>query len=623
VVEKILLGPGRKILLLGNEAIVRGALESGVQYASTYPGTPSSEVGDTYARIAKKAGIYFEYSTNEKVAFESASGAALSGLRSMVSMKHFGLNVAADILIPMVFIGVNGGMVVMVADDPNCWSSAQSEQDSRYYSRLAYIPMLEPSNPQEAKDFTKFAYELSEKYKLPVLLRMTTRVSHTKGVVKLDRIVRGRKKGKFVKDPSRYNNLPPHIMEMHQDLINKIELIRRQVSEKTKINFTLNKNSKSKLGIVTSGVSFNYVMEALEELNLKIPVLKLSLTYPLPTERIKKFIENLKSVFVVEELEPIVENEVRMLAKDVNPKLKILGKDYLPRVGEFKPETVLLAISRITGKKLTFNYVSHSRKLKKLNPPKRFPIMCPGCPHRATFYAVKKAVGKDVVFGGDIGCYILGIFPPYEMQDFILCMGASEGIIHGIKKVTGQKAIAFIGDSTFFHAGIPGLINMVYNKSNTLVIIMDNRITAMTGHQPHPGVGRTGMGETTDEIEIDKIVKACGVKHVKVIDPYNVKEMINTVKEFMKRNELSVIIAKRECQLLANRRKRKMGITTPKFEVDPKKAKKYTKVFREFACPAFYEDKGVFKINRDICVGCAVCTQIIPERAVHIQVMEK
>ena len=616
--EKILLSNGKvkKIILMGNEAIVRGALESGVGFASTYPGTPSSEIGDTFARIAKKAGIYFEYSTNEKVALEVAAGAAFSGVRSMASMKQYGVNVAADSLLPVTYIGPNAGMVVAVADDPGCWSSAQSEQDTRYYSRMGHIPMLEPSDPQECKDFVKLAFKLSEKFKIPVFVRTTTRVSHGRGVVKLNKIVKGKTKGFFKKDLKKYNNIPPNTMRLHEELLEKIKNIRK-ISEKTKINFLVNSGVKSKLGIITSGVSFTYVMDALKDLKIKVPILKLSLTYPLPEKKIKNFIKRFKSVLVVEELEPILEKEIHGLAKTVNPKLKIHGKDYLPKSGEYHEDDVIHALTKITGEKFSMNLQTHSRRYEQLKKTRRFAIMCPGCPHRATFWAAKIAAGSNTVFGGDIGCYVLGIFPPYYTADFIFSMGASEGIIHGIKKTTDQKTIAFIGDSTFFHAGVPGLINTVFNKSNPLIIVMDNRITAMTGHQPHPGVGRTGMGEKTKEVKIEDIAKACGVKYVKVVDPFNVKKMIKTIKKFLKKDEVSVIVAKRECQLLAVRRKRRAGKKILRFEINQKKCKKCGLCMYYFACPAMYVEDGKFYIDKNLCTGCGVCAQVCPNKAIR------
>ncbi|MDI6826613.1 MAG: indolepyruvate ferredoxin oxidoreductase subunit alpha [Candidatus Aenigmarchaeota archaeon] len=609
---------GKKVILLGNEAIVRGALESGIGFASTYPGTPASEVGDTFSAIAKKVGIYFEYSTNEKVALEAAMGASFSGVRSIVSMKQFGVNVAADSLMPFAYVGPNAGTVIIVADDPGCWSSAQSEQDTRYYAKMAHIPMLEPSDPQECKDFVKFAFDLSEKFKIPVFLRTTTRVSHERGVVRLDNLMYGKTKGFFQKDMKKFNIIPPNTMRMHEELLEKMEKIR-QISERTRMNYIVNENVKSKLGIITSGVSFNYVMEALIDLNIKLPILKLSLTYPLPEEKIKKFMKKFKSVLVVEELEPILEEEILALAKNVNPSLRVYGKknDFLPKVGEYDEEIVISALMRITGRELGISFATHLKKYRKVKIPRRFAVMCPGCPHRATFWAAKIAAGKNTIFGGDIGCYVLGIFPPYYIQDFVFSMGASEGVIHGIEKVTDQKVIAFIGDSTFFHAGIPGLINTVFNKSKPLIIVMDNRTTAMTGHQPHPGVGKTGMSERSKEIKIEKIVKACEVKHVKVVDPYKVNKMIKTIRKFLEKDEVSVIVAKRECRLLTMRRKSRADEKIYKYEINQNKCKRCGTCLFFFACPAVYEKDGVFYIDKNLCTGCGVCKQVCPHKAIR------
>lgn len=636
--HKVLLDEvGKKVLLLGNEAIVRGALEAGVQFASTYPGTPASEIGDTFSRVAKDAGLYFEYSTNEKVAFEAAAGAAFSGLRSMVSFKHFGLNVASDSVSPVAYVGVEGGMVVVFADDPSGWSSAQSEQDSRCYAKLAHMPMLEPSNSQECIDFVKITFDLSEKFKIPVFIRLTTRVNHTRGAVTLGRKVKGNRKAKFAKDLEKYNNLPPKIIKMHADISKKIENVRSEVSEKSELNLIVNNNASGELGVITSGVSFNYVMDALNELNIKLPVLKLGITYPLPKKKIGDFLKKLKSVVVVEELEPFLEKEIQAIAKDINPALKIFGKyekaekrggeKLLPIAGEYTPELVLMALAKAANKKLDFDYGGHMEKYNKLQIARRFPVLCPGCPHRATFYAVKKAAGGDVVIGGDIGCYMLGVFPPFETLDFILSMGAGLGVTHGIKKaehstakeaVKGatkegkQKVIAYVGDSTFFHAGIPALINMVFNKSDALVIALDNRITAMTGFQPHPGTGRTGLGEPTEQIKIEDIARACGVKNVKVVDPYNIKDMMSTVKEFLEKDGVSVIVAKRQCNLLEHRAKRRKGVKTPIFEVVDELTDVEKKAIVEFACPAYYIDEGgKMQIEKSMCWGCASCVQLV------------
>jgi len=554
-----------KIILLGNNAIVRGALESGVQFVSTYPGTPSSEVGNTFYKIARKEGVYFEYSTNEKVALEAATGASFCGLKTLVAMKHFGLNVASDFFMPLVNAGVPSPMVVFVADDPSCWSSAQSEENTRAFATLAHVPILEPSTPQEAKDFTKLAFELSDKLKIPVMIRHTTRVSHQSSPVILGEKLTGGgvlgkltggktlPQGKFKKDPEKFSTMPPRVLKMKGKLLQKIDETR-EISEESDINYVVNKESSSNLGIITSGVSFLHTMEGLAELELNCPVLKLGFYHPLPEEKIKQFIAVFDKVLIVEELEPYLEEKIKALAKEANPDLEIFGKSHLPQIGELKPEYLIKAISNITSKEYSLDFKSHLEKFQKLDSTKRSPQLCPGCPYWPVFSIIKKIAPPGTIFGGGIGCYMLAAFPPHQMQDYVFSMGSSVGIAHGIKKSTYQKLITFIGDSSFFHAGIPALINTVYNNSNPLIIVMDNRVTAMTGQQPNPGTGKNGMGEDRDPLDIEKIVRACGVKHVKTIDPHkNLGEFRETLKDFLEKDEVSVIVAKHPCKYYARK----------------------------------------------------------------------
>ncbi len=526
---------GKKIILLGNEAIVRGALEVGVNFVSTYPGTPASEIGNTFFKIAKTAGVYFEFSTNEKVALEAGIGASFSGLKTLVAMKNFGLNVCLDALIPFVYTGTKGPTVIIVADDPSCHSSAQSEENTRPVDNLIHIPILEPSDPQECLDFVKLGFKISEKFNIPVMIRTTTRVAHQKMPVRISNLKpQVLKKGEFVKDTKRFVTLPPRVLEMKKELFEKIEKIRSFSENLLKVE-----GKKQKTGIITSGVSYLYVKEALAELKLDLPVLKLTFSYPLAERKIKEFIKNLKNVLVVEELEAHLEKEVERLAKQVNCKLEIFGKDLLPVVGELKPEYVIEAVAKITGRK----YKSRKYDFKSL---KRSPQLCPGCPYWLVVSAIKKAVDVNkVIFGGEIGCYMLFGNQPINLQDYLSCMGSSVGIAHGIKKATSQKLITFVGDSSFFHSGIPALINTVFNKSNPLIIILNNETTAMTGHQPHP----VSVGTETG-ISIEKLVRACGVKYVKTIDQINQEEFINTVKEFVVKDEVSVIIAKHPCKFV-------------------------------------------------------------------------
>ncbi len=591
-----------KALLLGNEAIVRGAIEAGVNFASTYPGTPSSEIGDTFCKVSKELKeIYFEYSTNEKTALEASIGASFAELKSIVAMKHFGLNVALDSFLPSVY--VSAPYVLAVTDDPSCWSSLQEEEDSRYISLLANVPLIEPSDSQECKDFTKTAFEVADKFKTPVLLRATTRVCHSTGIVELGKINLEKKQGHFTKNEARFNTLAPKIIDIHKQILEKLEKIR-EFSENSHLNKTFN-DKASEIAIIVSGVSFNYVMEILKDNNLSIPVLKLGITYPLPEKKIISFLKNKKNALIIEELEPFVENAVRVITQKHKISTEIFGKDYLPRQGEFNQniiENSLQKLSKDKDLKLNIKISKGDCEIAK-QIPRRFPVLCPGCPHRGSFYAVKSAV-PDAIFAGDIGCYLLGIYPPLKTLDFILDMGAGIGIAHGLKKSTNQKVVAFIGDSTFFHSGISGLINMIFNKSNALVVILDNRITAMTGHQPDAG----------SVIDIESLVKTLGIKNVKTIDAYNIQEIKKTAKQFSDSNQLSVIIAKRECIFLKPKPNLIYEITE-----DCKKCGACLKI----GCPAIERVNNRYRIDKGLCYGCSICSQVCPNKAIKPAKLKK
>ena len=538
---------------MGNFAVMRGALEAGVQFVSTYPGTPASEIGDGFSLLEKagQGNFYFEYSINEKVALEAGIGASFSNLKALVAMKSFGLNVASDALLPFVYTGSKGPTVIVVADDPSCHSSGQEEENTRGFAYLAHIPILEPSDPQECKDFTKFAFDLSEKFEIPVILRLTTRVAHQSSIVKLGEIERPKGRIGFVKNYKKFVTMPPRVLEMHEELLDKIEGIRK-VAEESVVNLIDDWSDSAKIGIITSGVSYLYVKEARQSLNLKIPVLKLGFFHPLPIKKIAGFIEPLKKVLIVEELDPYLEKEIKILAKDINPKLEIMGKSLLPEAKELTPEIVISAIANLAGKKLKISLPVSGGKLKI---PQRFPNLCAGCPYWSVFNGVKQAVkeaglkNEDVVFGGGIGCYMLASFPPHNIQDYLLCMGSSLGVAHGIKKADKkQKLISFVGDSSFFHSGIPALINIVHNQSNPLIILMDNQITAMTGQQPYPGIAESGRKEKGQKVKLEEIVRACGIRHLRIIEPAkDYKEFVSAVKAFLKKDEATVIIARGPC----------------------------------------------------------------------------
>jgi indolepyruvate ferredoxin oxidoreductase alpha subunit len=616
----ILEESGKKVVLLGNEAIVRGALEAGVGFVAAYPGTPSSEIPITFSRIAKKLGLYFEYSSNEKVAFEAAAGAAWSGVRALVSQKQFGLNVAADSIMPVAYTGVKAGFVIMVADDPEGWSSAQSEQDTRFYARMFRMPMVEPSNPQECLEYTKIAFEISEKYQIPIFLRTTTKVSHSIGTVILGELKKPNTKGKFVKDPDRYYNIRPHLQVLHDRLDKKIEEIEEEYGYKLNKIFP----GEGNIGIIASGVSFEYVKEALQELELNPPIAKIGLVHPISKSFISDFIKDKEIVLVLEELEPFIEEFVKQIAKDANAKIIIHGKDILPRSGEYNLEIIISALEKIFNKKFSIDFKNHKEMVNlALNDiPPRKPVLCPGCPHRSTFYAVKKVYGKDTIYAGDIGCYVLGIYEPFNMQDYVISMGASIGIAHGISIVSDQETVAFVGDSTFFHASIPAIINCKFNNTRApLVVILDNTITAMTGHQPHPGSGFTGMGDKVEPIKIEEIIKAIGAE-MRIANSFNQKQLIQALQELRKSNGLKVLISRGECRLLTTRKFRERGIEIPKFQIDQEKCTKCDICTRDFACPAIIKkvnDKNeiIYSIDIDTCTGCGVCMQICPEGAIH------
>ncbi|MCX6758358.1 MAG: thiamine pyrophosphate-dependent enzyme [Candidatus Nealsonbacteria bacterium] len=513
--ELLLNKKGEKVMFLGNEAIIRGALEAGVQFVSTYPGTPASEIGNNFYALSKELAadpkFYFEFSTNEKTATEAAIGADFSGLKTLVAYKNFGLNVALDAVMPLAYTGTRAPMVIVVADDPSCHSSAQSEENTRPFAVLTHIPMIEPSDAQECKDYVIEAFKISEK--LPRL--------------------HGMKKEML----EREEKLQAYFEKSN---LNYVFLASKDGKKQTPGAISA-QIKKSKIGIITSGISYLHTLEAMEELKMNIPVLKLGTFHPLPELKIKEFIKPLKKVLVLEELEPYLERRIQMIAKDVNCKLKIHGADFRSQIGEMKPETAAYAIAKFTGK----NYPLPVFK-PGFEVPNRLPQLCPGCPYWLAFSAVKKAVDeKEVIFGGDIGCYMLGALPPHSLYDYMFCMGSSIGIAHGIKKATNQKVIAFIGDGTFFHSGIEGLLNTVYNGSSPLIIILNNQTTAMTGHQPHPD----SFG-AEHPVPFEKLVEACGVKHIKIVDQGNQEEFISAVKEMVLMPEVAVIIARRPCKFV-------------------------------------------------------------------------
>ncbi len=601
-----------KLFLLGNEAAVRGAIESGVSVASTYPGTPSSEIGNVLSMVAKDADMYFEFSINEKVALEVAAAAAASGLRSFTFMKHVGLNVAADSFMSVVYSGVNGGMIILSADDPSMFSS-QNEQDNRHYARLANIPMVEPSNPQEIKDLMKYCYELSEEYEVPILMRTTTRVSHMRGIVELGNPETTKKTGYFKKDPQRFVPVPSSARIMHQKLVSKMEKLEDVVN-----NSPLNEifDNGGKMGIITSGSAFNYVMDIVEENELPINVLKITLSYPFPEEKVLKFIEDLDSVIVVEEVDPVMEKDVFAVIGKHGLNKKVYGKldGTFPMIFEYSPDIILEGLAKIMNVEITKTENTHDIPL-----PNRPPTLCPGCPHRAAYYVVKKAgenLNLDVIYPTDIGCYTLGIEKPYEMADYLLSMGSSIGTSCGFSKSVHQNIVSFIGDSTFFHAGIPPLINAVHNKDKFVLVILDNRTTAMTGGQPHPGLPVDGMGDSAPDLSIEKIVEAAGVEFLEVINPLNVKKAQETFEKALQYDGVAVVISKYPCVLIKDGKKKKQIVV----DVDESKCDKCMDCLKELTCPAIYlSEDGSVNVDSAACKGCTVCIQMCSEKAIGVK----
>ena len=611
---------GKKLFLLGNESAVRGALESGVSVVSTYPGTPSSEIGNVFYKIAREAGVYFEFSSNEKVALEVSVAAAAAGLRSFVFMKHVGLNVAADSFMSAVYTGVRGGMIVLTADDPSMHSS-QNEQDNRIMARLAGIPLLEPSNPQEVKDLMKFGFDLSEQFKIPVLMRTTTRISHMRGVVSLDSVVKGKEKGYFKKNPEQCVVMPTYSVKMRKKLMEKLEKIE-EVANNSPLNKTIDMEGKT-LGIVTSGGAFNYAMDVVSENDLKVKILKLAFSHPFPEKLVLDFINSVDNILVVEEVEPVMEKEILAIVGKHNIEKKVFGKldGTLPRIYEYNPDIVSVGIAKIVNKGI----IKREKFTTKLSLPLRPPVLCPGCPHRGTSFALKKAIKKlklkeeEIIYSSDIGCYALAIQAPYKMADYCISMGSSIGIGCGFAKATNQKVISFIGDSTFFHAGIPPLINAVHNKNNILAVILDNRITGMTGGQTNPGVPIDGMGNPAPEVSIEGIVKGSGVEFVKIVDPFNLKETEEIFKEALQFEGVAVVITKHPCAMITDAENRKKGISI-KYTINQEECTRCLICVKNFTCPAFSIEKdGSISINPLLCNGCGVCSQVCPKKAIEVK----
>ncbi len=575
-----------KKLLWGNEAVARGLYEAGVRVVSSYPGTPSTEITEAAATYEE---IYCEWASNEKVAAEVAAGASFAGARSFCAQKHVGLNVAADPLFTMSYIGVNGGMVLAVADDPGLHSS-QNEQDSRNYAIAAKLPMLEPADSAECRDFTKLAYELSEQFDTPVLLRLTTRVAHSRSPVELyEREEHALKP--YEKNPAKNVMLPAFAKPKHYKVEERTQKLSAW-SDEADINVL--EDNHSEVGVIASGAVYQYAKEALGD---TVSYLKLGMVHPLPLKKIQELASKVKTLYVIEELDDVIESFCKKNG------IAVHGKDVFPRCDEFSQNVI---------RQCMLGKVPESKKVDA-ETPGRPPVMCCGCPHRGLFYALKKA---KVYVSGDIGCYTLGASAPLSAIDTCICMGASVSALHGYNKARGkdaeQKSVAVIGDSTFIHSGITGLIDIAYNQSNSVVIILDNSITGMTGHQQNPTTGYNIKGDPTTAVDLEALCKAVGIKRVRVCDPYNLKEVESVLTEELAAEEPSVIISRRPCALL------KYVKHKPSLVVDTEKCIG-CKACLGIGCPAISVHGGKAAIDRTQCVGCGVCTTLCPKSAITEQ----
>lgn len=572
-----------KKIMLGNEAVARGLYEAGVRVISSYPGTPSTEITECASKYDE---MYSEWAPNEKVACEVAIGASIAGARAFCAMKHVGLNVAADPLFTVSYSGVNGGLVIAVADDPGMHSS-QNEQDSRHYAASSKVPMLEPADSSECKEFTKLAYEISEKFDTPVLLRLSTRISHSQSIIEeCERDNVDLKE--YVKNPQKYVMMPAFARPRHVVVEERTKKLI-EWAEKAEINKIEMKNTK--IGIITSGTCYQYAKEALGD---KASYLKLGMVYPLPEKLIKDFAAKFDKVYVLEELDDIFETHCKKLG------INVIGKELFTYIGEYSQS---LIAEKILGIKTEYQTFSE-------NVPVRPPVMCAGCPHRGVFYTLAK---NKITVSGDIGCYTLGAAAPLCAMDTTICMGASISGLHGFNKARGEdsekKSVAVIGDSTFMHSGITGLVNIAYNGSNSTVMILDNSITGMTGHQQNPTTGYNIKGDPAAKVCLEDLVKAVGINRVRVVDPYNLKETETALKEELAVSEPSVIISRRPCALL------KYVKHNPPLCVDKDKCKS-CKACLKAGCPAISMKNGKAQIDTTQCTGCGICEQLCPFSAI-------
>jgi indolepyruvate ferredoxin oxidoreductase alpha subunit len=615
-------GPG-KAFMLCNEAIVRAALEADVKMVSAYPGSPTTEILDTFSETSPKFDYNMEISVNEKVALETCAGASMVGLRSITSMKSVGLNVASDAFFSLSYTGVKGGMVVIVADDPQAHSS-QTEQDGRPFGPNAYVPMLEPSDPTDAKRMVKAAFELSERHGVPVLIRTSTRVSHQSGIVELEKLARKPfEKIAWDHPPGRFVTVAESARKFKLELLERTKRLQEEFEES---DMNLVADNGSDVGIIASGAGYNYAFDAVDILGLKPSMLKIGTSYPLPRKLISDFLRKVKTVIVVEELSPYLELNVTAIAKDANPGVKIFGKlsGHMSEAFEYNTNMVVDAIASILGLRPPVDYsavIATAEGLKK-GLSERPPTFCPGCPHRATLYALLEATkGTKHILATDIGCYSMSFLDPLNYGDSLLCMGACMGIAAGMQYAAKEKVVAMIGDSTFWHAGMPGLVNAIHHNDDFTLIILDNEVTAMTGQQPDPGRDYDAGGKPAKPLILEDVIRAMGISDITIVDPYQVKAAIGPIKEALSRKGPNVVISRRACALYADRNKRRRGETIQTNKVDKDVCKRPYTCIRKFHCPAISiddEDRKAF-ISKELCDRCDVCAKLCPFGSIRLR----
>ncbi len=619
-------------LLLANEAVVRGALEADVKIVAFYPGSPTSEILDTFSEVLDHFGDYkMHISANEKVALETVAGASMAGQRSFTSMKSVGMNVASDSMFSIGYTGLNAGCVCLIADDPYAHSS-QSEQDGRYFGEAAYVPMLEPSTAQEALDITKWAFEISEKHKTLVIIRTTTRVNHQRGMVKLSKLNRTPfKKNKWKDVKGQYFTVGSVARALKAKLLEKTKAVKKDFEE---TDFNKIVPGSGNVGILTAGVCYLHTLEAMQNLDISLPIFKLGTIFPLPELKLVTFLKTLSTLIVVEELTPYLETRITALAHTANPSLQIIGKKsgHFSEMLEYNVPIVEKVLADVIGLKPSMDYDAVLKRAGELKEilPERPPIFCPGCPHRGPLWSFRQAlqqlrIRENIVFNNDIGCYSMVFLPPNEFSDSMLAMGASLGVSAGMEMALEDKVIAMVGDSTLYHAALPGIINLIHHNSNVTLFVLDNSVTAMTGQQYNPNSPFNAGGHAAQKINMEKMFEALGAKSVTIIDPYETRDCVAPIKKAIEADGFNVIISRRECALYGDRLKKQAGEKIVPSENVKDTCRSIYACVKEFYCPAIIVDESDHKmtIQQDLCDGCLECRQVCPVDAPkHVEVQK-